>query len=100
MSLRPSRGAGEFELFVTALDIANSTQSLTYHFLLRMARQNIQASKPVPGERMNNFVTRLSSLAELCEYVEEKDNMTRDKMTRCVLAHIKDKYLKSKLYRR
>ena len=38
---------------------------------------------------------RLSSLAEHCEYGEEKDNMTRDQ----VLTHIKDKNLKSKLYR-
>ena len=60
-----------------------------------MARQNFLAAKPVPGERINNFVTRLSSLAEHCEYGEEKGNMTRDQ----VLAYIKDKHLKSKLYR-
>ena len=60
-----------------------------------MARQNVLAAKPVPGERINNFVTRLSSLAEHCECGEEKDNMTRDQ----VIAHIKDKNLKSKLYR-
>ena len=60
-----------------------------------MARQNFLAAKPVPGERINNFVTRLSSLAQHCEYGEEKDNMTRDQ----VIAHIKDKNLKSKFYR-
>ena len=58
-------------------------------------RQNFLGATPKPGERINNFVTRLSSLAEHCEYGEEKDNMVRDQ----VLTHIKDKNLKSKLYR-
>ena len=43
------------------------------------------------GEQINSFLTRLSSLAEHCEYGEEKDNMTRDQ----VLTHTKDKNLKS-----
>ena len=57
-------------------------------------RQNFLGATPAPAERINNFVTRLSSLAEHCEYGEEKDNMMRDQ----VLTHIKDKNLKSKLY--
>ena len=59
------------------------------------ARQNFLGARTAPRERINNFVTTLSSLAEHCEYGEEKDNMTRDQ----VLTHIKDKNLKSKLYR-
>ena len=74
-------------------------ESLTDYFKLKknipMARQNFLAATPTPGERINNFVTRLSSLAEYREYGEEKDNMTRDQ----VLRYIKDKNLKSKLYR-
>ena len=73
--------------------------SLNDYFKLKKnipkARQNFLGARPAPGERINNFVTRLSSLAEHCEYGEEKDNMTRDE----VLTHIKDKNLKSKLYR-
>ena len=73
--------------------------SLTDYFKLKKnipkARQNFLGARPAPGERTNNFVTRLSSLAEHCEYREEKGNMTRDQ----VLTHIKDKNLKSKLYR-
>ena len=74
-------------------------ESLTDYFKLKknipMARQNFLPATPTPGERINNFVTRLSSLAEHCEYGEEKDNMTRDQ----VLTYIKDKNLTSKLYR-
>ena len=74
-------------------------ESLNDHFKLKKnipkVRQNFLGAKPAPGERINNFVTRLNSLAEHCEYGEEKDNMTRDQ----VLTHIKDKNLKSKLYR-
>ena len=72
---------------------------LTYHFKLKKnipkERQKFLGTRPAPGKGINNFVTRLSSLAEHCEYGEEKDNMTRDQ----VLTHIKDKNLKSKLYR-
>ena len=80
-------------------DYKKAMDSLTDYFQLKKnipkARQNFLALKPLPGERINNFVTRLSSLAEHCEYGEAKDDMTRDQ----VLAHIKEKNLKSKLYR-
>ena len=80
-------------------DYKKAMDSLTDYFQLKKnipkARQNFLALKPLPGERINNFVTRLSSLVEHCEYGEEKDNMTRDQ----VFAHIKEKNLKSKLYR-
>ena len=59
-----------------------------------MARQNFLAEKPTPGERIHNFVTS-STLAEHCEYGEEKDNMTRDQ----VLMYIRDKNLNAKLFR-
>ena len=100
-------GPGVREIFRTipeetkgdAKDFKKAMESLTDYFKLKknipMARQNFLAATPTPGERINNFVTRLSSLAEHCEYGEEKDNMTRDQ----VLTYIKDKNLKSKLYR-
>ena len=100
-------GPGVREIFRTipeetkgdAKDFKKAMESLTDYFKLKknipMARQNFLAATPTPGERINNFVTRLRSLAEHCEYGEEKDNMTRDQ----VLTYIKDKNLKSKLYR-
>jgi len=78
-------------------DYKKAMKSLNDYFKLKnvpKARQNFLGAMPAPGERINNFVTRFSSLAEHCEYGEEKDNMTRDQ----VLTHIKDKNLKSKLY--
>lgn len=59
-----------------------------------MARQNFLAAKLTPGERIHNFVTRLSTLAAHCEYGEKKDNMIRDQ----VLTHIKDKNLRAKFF--
>ena len=100
-------GPGVREIFRTipeetkgdAKDYKKAMDSLNDYFKLKKnipkARQNFLGARPAPGERINNFVTRLSSLAEHCEYGEEKDNMTRDQ----VLTHIKDKNLKSKLYR-
>ena len=99
-------GPGVREIFRTipeetkgdAKDFKKAMELLTDYFKLKnilMARQNFLAAAPTPGERIHNFVTRLSSLAEHCEYGEEKDNMTRDQ----VLTYIKDKNLKSKLYR-
>ena len=100
-------GPGVREIFRTipeetkgdAKDYKKAMASLNDYFKLKKnipkARQNFLGARPAPGERINNFVTRLSSLAEHCEYGEEKDNMTRDQ----VLTHIKDKNLKSKLYR-
>ena len=73
-------------------------ESLTVHFELKknipMARQNFLAVKPTPGERIHNFVTRLSTLPAHCEYQEEKDNMTREQ----VLIHIKDKNLRAEFF--
>ncbi|KAK2548046.1 Gag polyprotein [Acropora cervicornis] len=100
-------GPGVREIFRTipeetkgdAKDYKKAMESLNDYFKLKKnipkARQNFLGATPAPRERINNFVTRLSSLAEHCEYGEEKDNMTRDQ----VLTHIKDKNLKSKLYR-
>ena len=100
-------GPGVREIFRTipeetkggAKDYKQAMDSLNDYFKLKKnipkARQNFLGATPAPGERINNFVTRLSSLAEHCEYGDEKDNMTRDQ----VLTHIKDKQLKSKLYR-
>ena len=82
-----------------AKDCKRAMESLTGYFKLKKnipkARRNFLGARPAPGERINNFVTRLSSLTEHCEYGEEKDNMTRDQ----VLTQIKDKNLKSKPYR-
>ncbi|XP_068712230.1 uncharacterized protein [Montipora foliosa] len=59
-----------------------------------LARQKLLASTPNPGETINNFVTRLKSLAEHCDYGEEEDNQVRD----IVIFHVKNKELKSKFY--
>ena len=67
-----------------AKDYKKAMESLNDYFKLKKnipkARQNFLGATPAPGERINNFVTRLSSLAEHCEYGEEKDNMTRDQV--------------------
>ena len=55
---------------------------LSNHFKVKknvpLARQKLLASKPNPGETINNFVTCLKSLAEHCDYGEEEDNQVRD----------------------
>ncbi len=60
-----------------------------------MARQAFIAAKPNVGETINNFITRLQKLAEHCDYDEERDNQVRDH----AISYIKDRNLKSKLYR-
>ena len=60
-----------------------------------LARQKLLASKPNPGETINNFVTRLKSLAEHCDYGEQEDNQVRD----IVISHTTNKELKGKFYR-
>ena len=47
------------------------------------------------GETINNFIIRLQKLAEHCEYEGERDNQVRDR----AISFIKDRNLKSKLYR-
>ena len=80
-------------------DYKTAMESLTDHFKLKknipMARQVFLTAKPKPGERIHNFITRLQTLAEDCDYSEEKDNQIRDR----VITFIKDKHLKAKLYR-
>ena len=72
---------------------------LSNHFKVKktvtLARQKLLASKPNTGEMINNFVTRLKSLAEHCDYGEEEDNQMRD----IVISHVTNKELKSKFYR-
>ena len=74
-----------------AKEYKKAMELLTYHFKWKKnipkARQKFLETRPAPGEGINNFVTRLSSLTEHCEYGEEKDNMTRDR----VLTHTKVK---------
>ena len=64
---------------------------LSDHFKVKknvpLARQKLLASKPNPGETINNFVTRLKSLAEHCDYGEQEDNQVRD----IVISHITKK---------
>ena len=60
-----------------------------------MARQAFLAATPTVGETINNFITRLQKLAEHCEYEGERDNQVRDR----AISFIKDRNLKSKLYR-
>ena len=70
---------------------------LSNHFKVKrnvpLARQKLLASKPNPGEMIINFVTRLKSLAEHCNYGEEEDNQVRD----IVISHVTNKELKSKI---
>ena len=82
-----------------AKDYKKAMESLTAHFKLKknipMARQAFLTETPNPGERVHNFVTRLQTLAEHCDYHDQKGNQIRDR----ILTFIKDKQLKSKLYR-
>lgn len=57
-------------------------------------QQNLLATKPTPGEMINNFVTCLKSLVEHCDYGKEGDNQVRD----IVILHVTNKELKSKCY--
>ena len=72
--------------------------SLTEHFQLKknipQARQTFLTTTPRPGERINNFVTRLQTLAEHCDYNDEKDNRIRDR----TLTFVTNKQLKANLY--
>jgi len=61
-----------------------------------MARQVFLATAPAPGETINNYITRLQTLVEDCDYpAQDSGNQIRDR----VLFHISNKALKSKLYR-
>ena len=100
-------GPGVREIFKTypvevqgdAKEFDKAMTCLSNHFKLKknvpLARQKLLASKPNPGEAINNFVTRLKSLAEHCDYGEEEDNQVRD----IVISHVTNKELKSKFYR-
>ena len=63
--------------------------------LWTIARQTFLAATPLAGETINNFITRLQKLAEHCDYEGERDNQVRDRG----ISFLKDKNLKSKLYR-
>ena len=76
-----------------------ATKCLSDHLKVKknvpVARQTVLASTPNPGETINNFVTRLKSLAEHCDYGKQEDNQVRD----IVISHIMNKELKGKFYR-
>lgn len=80
-------------------DFDKAVKCLSDHFKLKknvpMARQTFLATNPKQGETINNFITRLKTAVEFCEYGDERDNQVRDR----VLCHISDRNLKSKLYR-
>ena len=82
-----------------AKDYKKAMDALSDHFKMQknvpMARQAFIAAKPLVGETINNFITRLQTLAEHCDYEGERDNQVRDH----AISYIKDKNLKSKLYR-
>ena len=88
----PDEKKGEDKDYKKAMD------SLTEHFQLKknipQARQTFLTTTPRPGERINNFVTRLQTLAEHCDYNDEKDNQIRDR----TLTFVTNKQLKAKLY--
>ena len=95
-------GPGVREIFKTypvevqgdAKEFDKAMTCLSNHFKVKknvpLARQKLLASKPNPGETINNFVTRLKSLAEHCDYGEEEDNQVRD----IVISHVTNKELK------
>ena len=72
---------------------------LSEHFKLKknapMARQTFLAATPLAGETINSFITRLQKLAQHCDHQGERDNQVRDR----AISFLKDKNLKSKLYR-
>ena len=100
-------GPGVREIFKTfpnevkgdANEFDKELTCLSNHFKVKsyvpLARQQLLASKPNPGETINNFVTRLKSLAEHCDYGVQEDNKVRDVVT----SHVTNKELKSKFYR-
>ncbi|KAK3723785.1 hypothetical protein QZH41_007092 [Actinostola sp. cb2023] len=63
-------------------DFDKALKCLSEHFKLKKnvpkARQTFLSTKPNPGETINNYVTRLKSLVEHCEYGDEKDNQHRE----------------------
>ena len=56
--------------------------------------QTFLTTTPRPGERINNFVTRLQTLAAYCKYNDENDNQISDR----TLTFVSNKHLKAKLY--
>ena len=86
-------GPGDREIFKTypdevkgdAKEFDKVMTCLSNHFEVKknalLARQKLLASKPNPGETINNFVARLKSLAEHCYYSKEIDNQVRDIVT-------------------
>jgi len=100
-------GPGVREIFKTypdevkgdAKEFDKAMTCLSNHFKVKknvpLARQKLLASKPNPCETINNFVTRLKSLAEHCDYGEEEDNQVRD----VVISHGTNKELNGKFYR-
>ncbi|KAK2547476.1 hypothetical protein P5673_032511 [Acropora cervicornis] len=61
-----------------------------------MARQTSLAAKPLAGETINDFITRLQKLAEHFDYEAERDNEASDR----AISFIKERNLKAKLYRK
>ena len=60
------------EIRGNAKDYKKAMDALSEHFEMRrnvpMARQAFIAAKPLVGETINNFITRLQTLAEHCDY--------------------------------
>ena len=72
-----------------------SVESLQSQEKCTSSKTKTACEQPNPGETINNFVTRLKSLAKHCDYGEEEDNQVRD----IVISHVTNKELKSKFYR-
>ena len=99
-------GPGVCEIFKTypdgvkgdAKEFDKAMTCLSNHFKVKknvpLVRQKLLASKPNPGETINNFVTCMKSLAEHCNYGKEEDNQVRD----IVISHVTNKEMKSKFY--
>ena len=89
----PAEARGEAKDYKKAVDCLSEHSKLKKN--ASMARQTFLAATPLAGETINNFITRLQKLAEHCDYEGERDNQVRDR----AISFLKDKNLKSKLYR-
>ena len=80
----PDEVKGDAEEFDKVMTCLSNHFEVKKNVLLLLARQKLLASKPNPGETINNFVARLKSLAEHCYYSKEIDNQVRD----IVISHV------------
>lgn len=78
MTLRPSRRTGEFELFVTAWDIADPTQPRA--FPLQSAGPGVrEILKTIPDEKKGGAKNYQKAMDSLTDYLLLKKNIPMDR---------------------